>query len=146
MNANTNDDGEDSVQSHNSESSDATITRNNASSPSSQSSSSNRRNVNQGLDGYTKTPSKHVCFCKAKIAVPESESPTKKMREALGKVLTTLLKIDTNMKLYEYKDKSTKKIINNPSQIPETPSKIKHTFTDDIDPIQKQWQCGLISK
>ena len=110
-----------SVHSTDSTSSDVTVEHNNGSNRYAPLGVTKRRSVNNGLDGYKKTPSKHVIFCKAKIAVPESDTPTKKMREAIGKLHTTLLKIDTSVKLYTYMDKTNKTFINNPSQIPETP-------------------------
>ena len=131
-----NDDG--SVQSNISNESDTTVSHTNRTeNPSTSSSTTHKRDVNSGLDGYTKTPSKHVIFCKAKITVPDSNTPTKKMREAIGTLLTTLLKIDTSVKLYEYMDKANKKFINNPTQIPETPSKIKSFFHGRYRPNSK---------
>ena len=100
-------------------------------------SKATRRDVNKRLDGYKRSPSKHVFFCKAKVMVPESETPTKKMREALGKILTTLLKIDSSVKLYEYMDERNMKFLNDPTQIPETPSKIKVFFHGRYRPSSK---------
>ena len=78
-----------------------------------------RKSVTGGLDGYSRTPSKHVLFCKAKILVPESETLTAKTRSTFGMILTTLLKVDTSVKFYLYKDEKNRTFINNPTQIPE---------------------------
>ena len=96
-----------------------------------------RRPVNDGLDGYSRTPSKHVLFCKAKILVPESETPAAKTRSTFGMILTTLLKIDASVKIYVYKDDRNRTFINNSTQIPEIPSKMKTYFFGRWRPASK---------
>lgn len=137
------DDDDSSFKSTDSVSSEDTVTHTNKRKST---RNKKKRDINQGLDGYTTTPSKHISYCKAKVAVPESDSPTKKMREALGKILVTLLKIDTSLKLYEYMDKTNRKFINNPSQIPETPSKIKTFFHGRYRPDAKAKTLDILRR
>ena len=96
-----------------------------------------KRSVNKGLDGYKKPPAKTILYCKAKISVPQNESPTQKLRTSSTTVLTTLLKIDTSAKIFKYKDKTNMSFINHPDQIPETPSKIKEFFHGRYRPNAK---------
>lgn len=89
---------------------------------------SNRRSVNDGRDGYVRAPSKHILYCKAKILIPACDTPTEKKRSIFGMVLTTLLKVDTSVKIDLYKD---------PTQVPETPSKMRYFFFGRWKPQSK---------
>ena len=82
-------------------------------------------------------PRPHTIFCKCKIKVPESDTPTAKMRKQLQVFLTTMIKVDRTMVLYEYKDRSCKRYINHPSKIPERPSKMKSYFDGGFRPASK---------
>ena len=96
-----------------------------------------KRSVNNGLDGYKKPPAKPILYCKAKISVPQNESPTQKLHSSLAMILTTLLKIDTSAKIFKYKDKTSMLSINYPDQIHEIPSKIKEFFHGRYRPFAK---------
>lgn len=61
-----------------------------------------RRSVQEGLDGYSRTPSNHVLFCKLKIYTAASETPTAQTRNTFGMILTTLLKINSSVKIYVF--------------------------------------------
>ena len=62
------------------------------------------RNINDVLNGYTvPPPTTNVIYYKAKIQIPSSEKPTEQLRNTLGMFLTTLLKVDKDFVLYNYK-------------------------------------------
>ena len=98
------------------------------------------RNKEKSLNGYKVPPTKHVIYCKAKILVKQSENPTSSMAKTLGSYLTTLLKTDKSLLLFKYKDKTNTSFINRPTQIPDTPSKIKNFFYGRYRPKTEAYQ------
>ena len=75
-----------------------------------------------------KKSKKLILFCKGKVTVPQSDNPTSKLRKVLGSYITTLVKVDTTCVLYKFQDTTNTQFINNPTQVPEMPSKIKEYF------------------
>ena len=78
-----------------------------------------------------------ILFCKAKITIPASETPTPKVRKMLQTFLTVLLKIDRKMVIYEYLVKSNHCYIDHPKKIPDVPSKIQKFFNGRWRPSSK---------
>lgn len=99
-----------------------------AGSPNKTNSSSKKKAEKSVLKGHTKLCMKYNIFCKVKIGVKKSENATSTMKQAMGNFMTTLLKIDKELVIYKYKDRSCTSYINRPTQIPETPSKIREFF------------------
>ena len=99
----------------------------------------NRQQKNS-LNGYKVPKTANVIYCKAKILIKQSESPTSSMIKVLGSFLTTLLKVDKSLLLFKYKDKTNTSFINRPTQIPDTPSKIKNFFHGKYRPKTEAYQ------
>lgn len=74
-----------------------------------------RHSVNDGLDGYSRAPSKHIFYCKLEMYTAPSETPTAQTKATMAMILTTILKIDTSAKIYVFKDERNKSFINNPT-------------------------------
>ena len=83
---------------------------------------------------------KHIVFCKAKILIKKSESPTSNMIKTFAAFMNILLKIDKSMVIFKYKDKSNTTYITRPNQIPDTPSKVKHFFHESHRPRSEAHQ------
>ena len=95
------------------------------------------RTMKNGDNTKVEAKRDHMIFCKCKIKIPESDTPTARMRKQLQIFLTTMIKVDRSAILYEYKDSSYKRYINHPSKIPERPSKIKSFFDGGYRPSAK---------
>jgi len=80
------------------------------------------------IPGHNVICLKHKFFCKAKIYVKSSENATSNLKQALGAFMTTLLKVDTSMVIFKYMDKTCKSFISRPTQIHDTPSRMKESF------------------
>ena len=92
------------------------------------------------LNGYKVPKTTTIVYCKAKILIKQSENPTSSMIKVLGSYLTTLLKVDKSLLLFKYKDKTNTSFINRPTQIPDTPSKIKNFFHGKYRPKTEAYQ------
>ena len=98
----------------------------------------NEQNVRPGaipiLDGYTVPPFDHILFCKVKIPLPASETPTKSLHESIDVILQCLQKAAPECVIFKYKDKTNSKRITKASQIPLVLSKIKEYFDGKYRP------------
>jgi len=99
-----------------------------------------RTPVKKTLTNLTSTGVKHVVYCKAKILVKKSDTPTKTMVKTFGAFFTTLLKIDKQLKVFKYKDKTNTSYLSRPDQIPETPSQVKAFFHGSYRPKSDSYQ------
>ena len=99
-----------------------------------------RTPVRKTLTNLTSTGVKHVVYCKAKILVKKSDTPTKTMVKTFGAFFTTLLKIDKQLKVFKYKDKTNTSFLSRPDQIPETPSQVKAFFHGSYRPKSDSYQ------
>ena len=77
------------------------------------------------LTNFMKVQVEHVGFCKVKIMVKKSESPTSTMVKTFAALVNILHEIDKSIKLLKYKDRSNRSFISRLDQIPNTPSRIK---------------------
>ena len=105
-----------------------------AGSPNKTNPTSKKKAEKSFLKGHNKLCMKHNIFCKVKLGVKKSENATSTMKQAMGSFMTTLLKVDKELVIYKYKDKSCTSYINRPTQIPETPSKMREFFSGRYRP------------
>ena len=81
---------------------------------------------------------KHIIFCKGKVTVPKNDSPSKKMRTIFMSFMTTLLKIDKKLLIFEHNDANNIRYISSPQQIPDTLSNIQKFFDGSYRPNSEQ--------
>ena len=83
---------------------------------------------------------KHIVFCKGKITVSKSDSSnekysaTDKLKRTFMSFMTTLLKIDKRLLIFEHDDPKNERYISSPQQIPDTPSNLQKFFDGNYRP------------
>ena len=83
---------------------------------------------------------KHIVYCKGKITVPKSDpsnekySASERLRKTFMSFMTTLMKIDKRLLIFEHNDCKNKRYICSPQQIPETPTNIQTFFDGNYRP------------
>ena len=82
---------------------------------------------------------RHILYCKGKITVPSTEEePCKKLRSVFMSYMTTLIKIDKRLLIFEHGDTSNKRYISSPQQIPDTPTTIQEFFDGNYRPKREK--------
>ena len=87
---------------------------------------------------------KHIVYCKGKITVPKSDpsnekySATDRLRKTFMSFMTTLMKIDKRLLIFEHNDPKNKRYISSPQQIPDTTTNIQPFFDGNYRPGPNQ--------
>ena len=75
---------------------------------------------------------KHVLYYKAKLTIPQNDKFYDAYRFVLKVFMETIQEVDKEAKIIKFKDQTNRSFLASPSEIPESPSKIKEYFACSV--------------